>query len=699
MAIRILTVALRQPSDLVAARQRARQLAEALSYPHTDQIAIATSVSEIARNAIRYASGGRVEFGIEDVDGAQHFVARVIDTGGGIPNLEEILAGRYVSETGMGLGLVGARRLMDSMQIDTQAGSGTTVTLTKRLPPAQQGRGDLGRIATQLPHLTAPDTIVELQAQNRELMQALADLARHREEVQQMARELEDTNRGVMALYAELDEKADSLRKADESKTRFLSNMSHEFRTPLSSVRALCKLLISHADGPLESEQETQVRFIARAVDDLTDLVNDLLDIAKIESGKIDVRPTEFTAADLFSTLRGMMRPLITPAVDLVFEIPGDIPVLRTDEGKVAQILRNFISNALKYTEHGRVTVSAHLSSDGRTVEFSVADTGIGIAPEHKEAIFEEFLQIPGALQGKTKGTGLGLPLCRKLAALLGGSVSVDSTLGKGSVFAATLPILVPSAHGGTSPAAPKEGGSQGFILVVEPDARLRASLEVALKSTGYEPFCVPSVAEAQDVMQSVRPAAVVIVGESGAELHTGSRWLRDLKGPGAVPVPVLVASAAADRSRAIEAGADWHVSTPYEIGEVTAVLERLLQARRDNSPVLIIDDDEAARYVLRKLLNTDSRVEEASDGLRGVELAERWKPRWIFLDLNMPGLQGEEVLDRLKADPKTADIPVVIVTARDLPAADRARLAPRVKAIISKNELSREALEKAMAA
>ena len=699
MAIRILTVALRQPSDLVLARQRARQLAEALHYPNTDQIAIATSVSEIARNAIRYAGGGHVEFGIEDVAGDRHFAVRVVDTGAGIPNLDEILEGRYVSDTGMGLGLVGARRLMDSLHVLTEPGRGTTVTLTKALPRAEQGRRDLGRLAEGLSQGGAPDTVAELQAQNRELMKALADLARHREEVQQMARELEDTNRGVMALYAELDEKADSLRRADESKTRFLSNMSHEFRTPLASVRALCKLLITHADGPLEPEQETQVRFIARAVDDLTDLVNDLLDIAKIEAGKIDVRPVDFTVAELFSTLRGMMRPLITPAVDLVFEGAGDIPAMRTDDGKVAQILRNFISNALKYTEHGHVTVSAHLAGDRRMVEFSVTDTGIGIAPEHKDAIFEEFLQIPGALQGKTKGTGLGLPLCRKLATLLGGSVGVESIVGKGSVFTATLPLRAPSLANELLPSLLRESASQGFILVVEPDARARAGLEVALKATGYEPFCVGSVAEAQEVMQSVRPAAVVISGESNVELHTGSRWLRELKGPGAIPIPVVIAGPESDRARAIESGADWHVGTPYEATEMTTVLERLLQARRDTSPVLIIDDDEAARYVLRKLLNTDSRVEEASDGKRGVELAERWKPRWIFLDLNMPGLQGDEVLDRLKADPKTADIPVVIVTARDLPAAERARLAPRVKAIISKNELSREALAKAMAA
>lgn len=698
MTIRILTVALRQPADLVTARQRARQLAEALHFTHQEQTSIATSVSEIARNALRYAGGGRVEFEIENDGNNPQFVARVIDSGPGIGNLDDILAGRYQSQTGMGLGLVGAKRLMDRCDIHTEPGKGTTVVLARALPATERERRDLGRISERLPALAPPDTVGELQAQNRELMNALAELSRQQDEVTQMARELEDTNRGVMALYAELDEKAESLRRADESKTRFLSNMSHEFRTPLSSVRGLCKLLLARADGPLESEQETQVRFIAKAVDDLAELVNDLLDIAKIEAGKVDIRPTQVRVDEIFSTMRGMMRPLLTPNVDLVFDAARGLPEMYTDDGKVAQILRNFISNALKYTERGHVTVTAHLTQDRRCIEFSVEDTGIGIAPENREAIFEEFMQIPGAMQGKVKGTGLGLPLCRKLAVLLGGTVSVESTLGKGSVFTATLPVCLPGAVEDAPPRAPRESTTQGFILIVEPDVTLRAQLEASLRSTGYEPFCVESVAQAQDVMQSVRPAAVVISsGNSANDRHLAARWLRDLKGPGQVPVPVVVASPAEDRARAIEAGADWHVSTPVDSRELTTVLERLLQARRENSPVLIIDDDEAARYVLRKLLNTDSRIEEAGDGTRGVELAERWKPRLIFLDLNMPGLQGDEVLDRLKADPRTADIPVVIVTARDLPPADRARLGGRVKAIISKQELSRESLHQAI--
>ncbi len=234
-------------------------------------------------------------------------------------------------------------------------------------------------------------------------------------------RELEDTNRGVVALYAELDERADHLRRADEVKTRFLSNMTHEFRTPLNSIQALTRLLLDRVDGELTTEQERQVHFIRKAAESLSELVNDLLDLAKVAAGKVVVRPAEFEVSDLFGALRGMLRPLLLGAsVNLVFEEPETLPPLRTDEAKVSQILRNFISNAPKFTERGEVRVSARLEPGGASVLFSVADTGIGIAPEDQATLFQEFAQIENPLQRKVKGTGLGLPLSKKLAELLG---------------------------------------------------------------------------------------------------------------------------------------------------------------------------------------------------------------------------------------------------------------------------------------
>src|SRR2546428_11049147 len=205
-------------------------------------------------------------------------------------------------------------------------------------------------------------------------------------------------------------------------KPRFLSNMSHEFRTPLNPIQALPLRLLDHCDGHRASGPPRQVEFIRKAAQDLTELVNDLLDLAKVEAGKIVVRPIEFEVANLFGALRGMLRPLlVNESVALVFEDTSSVPTLFQDEGKVSQILRNFISNALKFTERGEVRVSATVVDDDTAVAFSVADTGIRIAAEDQERIFHQFGQLENPLQRKVRGTGLGLPLTKKLVEILGG--------------------------------------------------------------------------------------------------------------------------------------------------------------------------------------------------------------------------------------------------------------------------------------
>jgi signal transduction histidine kinase len=295
-----------------------------------------------------------------------------------------------------------------------------------------------------------PDMLDELRQQNQELLGALDELKVRQEELIQLTRELEDTNRGVVALYAELDEKAEHLRRADEMKSRFLSNMSHEFRTPLSSIRALATLLLNRVDGELTAEQEKQVSFILQGSVSLNDMVNDLLDIAKIEAGKVDVRAEGFEVGEMFRALRGMLRPLLDDgaAVALVFDEPPEGMTMNTDEGKLSQILRNFISNALKFTERGEIVVRAEALPEEGCVRFSVSDTGVGIDSEHLQIIFEEFGQVANHLQAKTKGTGLGLSLCRNLATLLNGSVDVESTPGQGSIFYATVPVVYTARNG-----------------------------------------------------------------------------------------------------------------------------------------------------------------------------------------------------------------------------------------------------------
>jgi signal transduction histidine kinase/CheY-like chemotaxis protein len=567
MPLPIARMPIESESDVVAVRQRARRIAELLGFERQDQTRIATAVSEIARNAFLYAGRGRAEFLAEEKESPQLFRIRICDWGKGIANLQAILDGQYRSQSGMGLGLVGARRLMDQFNIDSKPGQGTVVDLAQRLPTRRDRitQSKVSDIAANLRREEAIDPLAALREQNRELMQSLEEIRRRDEESKQLNLELGDTNRGVVALYAELDERAEQLRKAGELKTRFLSNMSHEFRTPLNSILALSRLLLDRIDGELTPEQERQVGYIRRSAESLLELVNDLLDLAKVEAGKVEVKATSFTVSNLFGALRGALRPLqVSPSVELIFDRADDMPELLTDEAKVAQILRNLISNALKFTEKGEVRVRAQYDGESKLAIFSVRDTGIGIAPDDQTRIFEEFSQIDTRLQKKTKGTGLGLPLSRSLAELIGGTIRVESVLGQGSVFT----LAIPARLGGA--AAP--------------------AVELSKKR------------------------------------------------------------------------------------------------------VLVIDDDDTFRYILRQIIGNEPRYEvlEASSGGDGLRLARDERPDVIVLDLQMPNIDGFTVLQQLNADQRTSIIPVVVATSLAVNAELKARL-PVGTRLISKNLISRE--------
>jgi signal transduction histidine kinase len=565
----IITLPIESEGDVVAVRQRARRVAELLGFERQEQTRIATAVSEVARNAFGYAGGGRAEFAIEPAD-PQVFAIRISDKGKGIPNLQEILDGQYRSQNGMGLGLTGARRLMDRFRIETAPDKGTIVELEQIIPKrvGQITQKKLSDVGATLKRDSAADPLQVLRDQNRELLQSLEEIRRRDEESKQLNQELGDTNRGVVALYAELDERAEQLRKASELKSRFLSHMSHEFRTPLNSVLALSRLLLDRIDGDLTTEQERQIGYIRRSAESLLELVNDLLDLSKVEAGKVDVKSTRFTVPALFGGLRGALRPLLSSsAVELIFDAGDDIPEMLTDEAKVAQILRNLISNALKFTEKGEVRVTARHEPDRRLVIFRVRDTGIGIANNDLDRIFEEFSQVDSAVQRKVKGSGLGLPLSRSFAELIGGTIQAESVPGQGSVFTLTIPA--------------RFGAEQTAPSVVDDLSRKR---------------------------------------------------------------------------------------------------------------VLIIDDDETFRYVLKQIIRNEPRYEvlEAREGGDGLRQARTENPDVIVLDLQMPNVDGFTVLQELNADKRTSVIPLIVSTSLAVDAELKAKL-PIGTRVISKNLISRE--------
>jgi len=501
MSSQIAALSLSRETDVVLARWRARLIASCLGFERQDQSFISTAVSEIALNAIEHAGGGTLEFSIARNGEGEKLEIRISDSGPGIRDIDLVLSEEDRSSSEIRLGIPGARSLVDGFRLETAPGRGTVVTLCKNLPasaPLHSG-GSIRRLADEIAKEDRANPVQEMRHQSRELLLALTQLREREDELAQLNKELEDTNRGVMALYAELEDRAERLKQADQIKSRFLSHISHEFRSPVNSILALSRILLDRMDGELSSEQEKQVNLIHKSANTLMELVNDLLDLRRVEAGEVEVSVSEFTVDQLFGALRGALKPLARPDIGLFFESEAGLLPLSTDEGKIAQILRNLISNAIKFTEAGEIRVSAAAASEWML--FRVRDTGIGIAPEDQERIFDEFGQVKHPLQRAAKGTGLGLPISRRLAQILGGDIDVESDLGAGSTFTLTVPReynpagMAPQRH--------------CHILVVDDDQTFRYIVRQFLSGPNCQ---IAEAADGQQALEYVREQSPDIV-------------------------------------------------------------------------------------------------------------------------------------------------------------------------------------------
>ncbi|WP_432824384.1 ATP-binding response regulator [Dactylosporangium sp. CA-092794] len=547
----VLRMVLREEHDVFVLRQRGREVAAALGMEHQDQVRVATALSEIGREVL----GAEVTFSA--VAGPRPALVIVVSAAAAL--------GMHSAE-----GVAAAGRLMDEVRVEDER-----IVLARRLP-AQVGPQRLERVREELERSAPTTALDELSVQNRQLMVALEQVQAHRDELLQLNAELEETNRGVMALYtqlseeleqtnqgvvalyAELDERSAQLREANEAKSRFLANVSHELRAPVTAVIGLSRLLLDPRSEPLSNEQRHQLDLVQGSAADLLARVNDLLDLAKAESGRIEPSLAPVDLAAVFGQLRGTLRPLARAGVELEVADPPVVGLV-SDEVLLTQILRNLLTNALKFTDRGTVGMGAWV--DGGRLSIAVADTGIGIPHEEQGRVFEEFHQVRGARQAG--GTGLGLPYARRLAALLGGVLTMVSEPGEGSTFTLELPL---------------------------------------------------------------RPAV-----------------------PEAVEGPV----------------------------------PRVERA-------LVVDDDPAARHLLRQLLDgIAERVSEAADVRAGLAIAARERPSVIFLDLRMPGGDGTQLLRSLAGSGELAAIPVFVVTAADV-AEFPAGVLGHARAVVAKEGLSR---------
>ncbi|MEU8244502.1 sensor histidine kinase [Actinoplanes missouriensis] len=439
----LMSMRLRVEQDIFAVRQLGREVARAVGLESQDQTRFATALSEVGRVLLAAGPDAEVVFSARPY---------------GVPTLHVTMAHPVRGEADrLAPQLQQVGRLVDTMEVD-DGSTGTVVRMARRLPPgaSELTPARMDEIRSGLAGHVPGSPLDELAVQNQQLIAALDevraqrdDLARLNAELEetnrgvmalyhQLSEELEETNRGVVALYAELDEKSVQLRAASEAKSRFLANVSHELRAPVTAIIGLGRLLTDSGSDELTEEQSRQVDLIRTSASDLLTLVNGLLDLAKAEAGRIEPNWSEVDLKAMFGQLRGTLRPLATrPEVDFVIDEPA-VPSLRSDEVLLAQVLRNLLTNALKFTESGSVRLSVR--PIGGDVEFSVADTGTGIPPELHERVFEEFYQVPGSKPVSGRGTGLGLPYARRLAGILGGGLRVDSEPGSGSTFTLRLP-------------------------------------------------------------------------------------------------------------------------------------------------------------------------------------------------------------------------------------------------------------------
>ena len=518
----------------------------------------------------------------------------------------------------------------------------------------------------------------ETQRQQRELARALG--------------ELRESNSGLVSLHAQLDEKNDSLQRDSDVKARVVANVSHEFRTPINSVLGITQLLLDRLDGDLTAEQEKQLRFVRTSAQALSVLVNDLLDLSKIEAGKTVLRAEKIVVPDLFSSLRGMMRPLFTSEDVVLVVEPGDgLPELDTDGGKISQILRNLVSNALKFTERGEVRVAARLAGEGQ-LAFTVKDSGIGISPEDQDRIFEDFTQVDSPRQRKVRGTGLGLSLSRKLAQVLGGTLTVRSMPGEGATFTLKVPLVHEEVREMVDLTKKAEVLDPTLtpVLVLEDDRKTLFLYERYLSRAGFQVLPARTVDEARAVLKRSKPAAIVF--DVMLEGETTWTLVEEIKrDPETRDIPLMVVTVVDRTEKARAVGADEFWLKPVDGERLIRKLAELAK-RGPMTKVLVIDDDDAARYLIRRLLDgTDYKVIETGDATEGVRLARAEDPHVILLDFLLQNATAFDVIDALKVDPKTRSIPIIIQTSKMLEGPERERLARETASILSKEALSRE--------
>ena len=567
-------------------------------------------------------------------------------------------------------------------------------------------------LATGLSNMWANDRTArmarELQKSNQELQSQAEELACQSQELQQSEEELKAQN-------LTLERQKSQIQTANRMKSEFLSNMSHELRTPLNSVMALSRVLLMQAQSKLTAEELHYLEIIERNGNNLLLLINDILDLSKIEAGRMEIKPTSFSLTTTLDTIVERLAPLAQEKdIDLSCHIPDPLPTMYNDENRISQILQNLIGNAIKFTREGSVSITVTTVRDH--VEITVSDTGIGISQAQLPYVFEAFQQADGSASRSYEGTGLGLTIARRAAVMLGGNITVTSKEEEGSCFVLSLPMHHASSPTILPASLPKEAEAPApippqprkTILVVDDEPDTLEMIAGMLQQEGYHVITATTGDNAIELARTHRPFAItldIIMPEMD-----GWELLQHLKKDETTrDIPVIVISVSSDMSTGTALGAVGFVSKPVEKGllvkeirnELKIVLERIQAMPVPNTPdprqkrLLVVEDNESAVIQVRHILERNGYiVDVARGGPQALAYMAHTIPDGIILDLMMPEMDGFQVLEKMRSKEESAHVPVLILTARDLTEEDLKHLsANNVQQLVQKGDIDAQGL------
>ncbi len=490
-----------------------------------------------------------------------------------------------------------------------------------------------------------------------------------------------------------LSKARDEAAAASKAKSAFLANMSHELRTPLNAINGYSEMLLEEVEDLGQTELKPDLEKIRSAGKHLLGLINDILDLSKIEAGKMDIFVETLDMPGLLAEVRAIVTPLMEKnRNELVVSHAPELGTMRSDQTKVRQILFNLLSNAAKFTTQGRITLEVRriAKDDGDWLEFEVSDTGIGMTPEQMAKLFSAFTQADASTTRNYGGTGLGLAITKHFCLMLGGDVMVRSEHGKGSTFVVTLPAVCPTTDETLPPE--RAEGTAGTVLVIDDERTTHDLLERELGARGYRVVHAAGGREGLRLAREVRPDAItldIIMPELD-----GWAVLRELKADADLrAIPVVLVTVLGDREMGYALGAADYLTKPVDADALLGVLGRF-HAGDGEVPVLVVDDDPITREMLRRILSKRGwSVTEAADGSDALSVLGRTRPAVVVLDLMMPGIDGFEVLDAMRREATWREIPVVVVTAKDLSAEEVTWLNQHAEKVFQKGAYKRSEL------